>query len=70
MGGTWYQSWEDGSGAIVPSLSMDIMPLVSLRTIFPLVYGTSGTDYRTNPPSEAAGFVVGFGVFIVLNTSF
>lgn len=70
LGATWYQSWEDGSGAIVPSFSSNLMPLVSIRAVFPIVYGSSGSEYRKDPPAETAGYVVGFGLFVVLDTSF
>ena len=70
VGGTWYQSWEDGSGALVPFLSINIMPLVSIKAILPFVYGSDGSEYRETPPTEAAGFIAGFGLFVVLQTSF
>jgi len=70
LGGTWYHDWTDGSGALVPSLSADIGPLLSVKAFLPLLYGEAGTAYRKNPPSETQGFYAGLGLVLVLKTSF
>jgi len=70
LGFSWYNAWVDGSGAVIPALSLGIGRLLTMKAVFPFVYGSDGTEYRVNPPSEAAGYLTGVGVFLVLNGSF
>jgi hypothetical protein len=70
IGGTWYQSWSDGSGALVPALSYSIAPGVSLKGVFPFVYGPANGYYVRNPPAEANGYALGGALMIVLKQSF
>lgn len=67
---TWYHAWLDSSGAVVPALSLGMGRLLSIKAVLPIVYGGEGTEYRVDPPSEAAGYLTGLGVFLVLNASF
>lgn len=67
---TWYHAWVDSSGAVVPALSLGVGRLLTIKAVLPVVYGEVGTEYRVDPPSEAAGYLTGLGVFLVLNASF
>jgi hypothetical protein len=70
IGATWYHAYGDSSGALVPAFSLDVAPLVTLRVVFPWVYGAEDSEYRKNMPSETGGYVVGMGVALVLSSSF
>lgn len=70
LGLSWYHSWLDGSGCVVPALSYSMARLVTLKAVFPWGYGAEGSVYRDNPPSEAGGVFQGLGVFLVLKSSF
>jgi hypothetical protein len=70
IGGTWYQSWSDGSGAVVPALSYSIAPGVTLKGVYPFVYGPANGYYVNNPPAEANGYALGGSLMLVLKQSF
>lgn len=70
MGGTWYHDWSDGSGALIPSVSLDLAPSVTLRFICPFAYGAADSEYIKNLPDEAGGYSAGLGVVLLLKTSF
>jgi hypothetical protein len=70
VGGTFYHDWSDGSGALVPSLAMDLSPSVTCRLVFPFAYGAADSEYITNLPDETDGFSAGIGLVVLLKTSF
>ena len=70
VGGTWYHDWSDGSGALVPSVALDLAPSVTLRFVCPFAYGAADSEYVTNLPDETGGYAAGLGVVLLLKTSF
>ncbi len=70
IGGTWYHSWVDNSGALCPYVDIDLGRLASIKMVFPWVYGADGSLYRSSPPGEAGGYVFGAGFVLALKTSF
>lgn len=70
VGMTEYHDWTDGSGAVIPTLVLDVFPSVTLRFTLPFIYGASGSEYLTYKPDEADGYCAGLGVLLLLKTSF
>jgi hypothetical protein len=70
VGGTWYHDWSDGSGALIPSVALDLAPSVTLRFVCPFAYGAADSEYITNLPDETGGYSAGLGVVLLLKTSF
>jgi hypothetical protein len=70
LGATWYHAYGDGSGALVALVSVDIAPLITVRTVFPLMYGAADSEYWKNKPAETGGYALGMGLVFVLGASF
>jgi hypothetical protein len=67
LSGEWFHDWNDSSGAIVVACSYDLKDSLKVSLGIPFVYGESGSEYVTNPPSEAQGFVAGAGLVVTLS---
>jgi len=69
-GMTEYNNWTDGSGAVIPTIMIDVLPSVTLRFTLPFIYGDSGSEYLTYRPDEADGYCAGLGILLLLKASF
>jgi hypothetical protein len=67
MSGEWFHNWNDSSGVLECIVSFDLKNSLKASLGLPLVYGDAGTEYITNPPSEAQGFAAGVGLVITLS---
>jgi hypothetical protein len=66
LSGEWFHDWNDGSGAIVVACSYDLRNSLKVSVGIPFVYGETGSEYVTTPPSEAQGFAAGAGLVLTL----
>jgi len=70
LGLTWYHYWMDNSGAVVGYLSYPLINGLSIKGVLPFIYGSEGSYYVENPPSETYGYALGGAILLVLSVDF
>jgi hypothetical protein len=70
LGYTWYHAYIDGSGTMVLYASYSLGHEMSLKSLFPFVYGPADGYYVKNRPSETFGYALGAAPMLILSLSF